>query len=79
MNPEFLREGRAIKDFFHPDRIVIGVEENRTVAVFESLYASLECPKIRTSLTEAEMIKYASNAFLATKISYRSYAEKNLT
>lgn len=70
MNPEFLREGRAVNDFFHPDRIVFGVEENQTAKVFENLYTSLECPKIRTSLTEAEMIKYASNAFLATKISY---------
>lgn len=70
VNPEFLREGRAIDDFFHPDRIIIGCENNPAEKMVQSLYYSIEAPKIRTSLIEAEMIKYASNAFLATKISF---------
>ena len=70
MNPEFLREGRAIHDFLHPDRIVIGADDERSRNVFLELYRNLDVPKIHTSLTEAEMIKYTSNAFLATKISF---------
>ncbi len=70
VNPEFLREGRAIDDFFHPDRIIIGCENDTAEKMVQSLYYNIEAPKIRTSLIEAEMIKYASNAFLATKISF---------
>ncbi|HWQ66782.1 MAG TPA: UDP-glucose/GDP-mannose dehydrogenase family protein [Methanospirillum sp.] len=70
MNPEFLREGRAIQDFLNPDRIVIGTDSDEAYQVLESLYNPFHGPKIRTSLTAAEMIKYTSNAFLATKISF---------
>lgn len=70
MNPEFLREGRAINDFMHPDRIVLGCSDRRAGDFFEPVYDGIFAPKIRTNLTAAEMIKYASNAFLATKISF---------
>lgn len=70
INPEFLREGNAVKDFFNPDRIVIGVKDERTKSVLEKLYAPLNCPKLITNIKTAEMIKYVSNAFLATKISF---------
>jgi UDPglucose 6-dehydrogenase len=69
-NPEFLREGSAIHDFLMPDRVVIGsasVEASQAVA---QLYASLDCPIVLTDMKTAEMVKYASNAFLATKISF---------
>jgi len=72
-NPEFLREGAAIADFTHPDRIVIGVESERAEAHLRSLYRPLsliESPILATNLESAELIKYASNAFLATKISF---------
>jgi UDPglucose 6-dehydrogenase len=70
MNPEFLREGLAVQDFMKPDRIVIGSSDQKAGDIFEGVYSSLEAPLIRTSLTAAEMIKYTSNAFLATKISF---------
>jgi len=70
MNPEFLREGRAIKDFMKPDRIIIGSADDKAGDFIESVYRGLNAPMIRTGLTEAEMVKYASNAFLATKISF---------
>ncbi|AAB90929.1 UDP-glucose dehydrogenase (ugd-1) [Archaeoglobus fulgidus DSM 4304] len=70
MNPEFLREGNAVEDFFNPDRIVIGVKDERTKSVLEELYKPFDCPKLITEIKTAEMIKYASNAFLATKISF---------
>ena len=70
MNPEFLREGRAIQDFMRPDRIIIGSDDDKAGDVIESIYKGLNAPVIRTGLTEAEMVKYASNAFLATKISF---------
>ncbi len=70
MNPEFLREGRAVYDFFHPDRIVIGTNDARTFNEIKELYADLKAPILHTSLVAAEMIKYTSNAFLATKISF---------
>lgn len=69
-NPEFLREGAAIRDFINPDRIVFGIADEHTRSVLESLYADFPCPKLATSIRTAEMIKYASNAFLATKISF---------
>ncbi|WP_338447979.1 UDP-glucose/GDP-mannose dehydrogenase family protein [Niallia oryzisoli] len=69
-NPEFLREGSAIFDFFHGDRIVIGSDNPEAAAVIENLYAPLHIPVIKTNIRSAEMIKYASNAFLATKISF---------
>ena len=70
MNPEFLREGRAIEDFLRPDRIVIGSFDNMAGDLIASIYKTIDSPLIRTGLTEAEMVKYASNAFLATKISF---------
>jgi len=70
MNPEFLREGTALKDFFEPDRIVIGATDEKTREALLDLYEPFNCPKIFTNMKTAEMIKYASNAFLATKISF---------
>lgn len=72
-NPEFLREGSAIGDFMRPDRVVIGAASDRAVSVMKDLYHPLyliETPFIITDIETAEMIKYASNVFLATKISY---------
>lgn len=72
-NPEFLREGAAIEDFMHPDRIVIGSNEPRAIEVMKDLYRPLyliETPFVITSLEAAELIKYAANAFLATKITF---------
>jgi UDPglucose 6-dehydrogenase len=72
-NPEFLREGSAIEDFMRPNRIVIGAEDPQAVAILKDLYNPLyliETPFVITNVVSAEMIKYASNAFLATKISF---------
>lgn len=69
-NPEFLREGSTLSDFFAPDRIVIGVSDDRSRRLLEELYSSIDCPKMITAIPVAEMIKYVSNAFLATKISF---------
>ncbi len=72
-NPEFLREGRAMQDFFHPDRIVIGCEDESAKKVLEEIYRPLyliQTPFVWCNLETAELIKYASNAFLATKISF---------
>ena len=70
MNPEFLREGNAIYDFETPDRIVIGEYDKRSGDALSGLYSDYSCPVVRTSLTVAETVKYASNALLATKITY---------
>jgi UDPglucose 6-dehydrogenase len=70
MNPEFLREGSAIDDFFNPDRIVIGSLNDRDGSLVEKLYIDLKAPVLRVGLKTAEMIKYTSNAMLATKISF---------
>ena len=70
MNPEFLREGVALRDFLNPDRIVIGVKDEKTKEVLEKLYEPIDAPKLIVDIKTAEMIKYASNAFLATKISF---------
>ena len=71
-NPEFLREGRAVDDWEQPDRIVIGVEPDdaRSVDTVQRMYAGIDAPCMITDITSAEMIKYASNAFLATRISF---------
>jgi UDPglucose 6-dehydrogenase len=72
-NPEFLREGAAIDDFMRPDRVVIGVETEKSEEILRQIYKPLyliETPMVVTSLETAELIKYASNAFLAVKISY---------
>ena len=69
-NPEFLREGSAVHDFLHPDRIVIGSDDQAAAIKVASLYLGVPAPLIVTSPASAETIKYAANAFLATKISY---------
>ncbi|MGB7731854.1 MAG: UDP-glucose/GDP-mannose dehydrogenase family protein [Candidatus Acidiferrum sp.] len=86
-NPEFLREGTAVEDFFHPDRIVVGVESERSAAVMREIYAPIlerkfhcpvhsgKCPSssgelLITTISSAELIKHASNSYLAMKISY---------
>jgi len=69
-NPEFLREGSAIKDVFEGDRIVIGVEDDEAAKIMLQLYRPLNLPMQLTDIASAELIKYASNAFLATKISF---------
>ncbi len=72
-NPEFLREGAAIKDFMYPDRVVVGVENEKSQKLIQELYRPLnliEVPMVFTSLESAELTKYAANAFLATKISF---------
>lgn len=72
-NPEFLREGSAVQDFTHPDRVVIGSESERARSLMKEVYRALylnETPYIETNLESAEMIKYASNAFLAVKITF---------
>lgn len=69
-NPEFLREGTAINDFLHPDRIVIGVETKKAKDLLFELYRPLKCPIVVTDIKSAEIIKHASNSFLATKLSF---------
>ena len=72
-NPEFLREGSAIEDFMRPDRVVLGAEHDEALAIMKDLYSPLyliETSFVLTNIESAELVKYASNAFLATKISY---------
>jgi UDPglucose 6-dehydrogenase len=69
-NPEFLREGSAIADFMSPDRVVVGTNSAEAEAVMRDLYRSLDTPMVVTNVRTSEMIKYAANAFLATKISF---------
>jgi UDPglucose 6-dehydrogenase len=72
-NPEFLREGSAIEDFMKPDRVVIGASDEESIALMKEIYAplhSLEIPFVVTNVESSELIKYASNGFLATKISF---------
>lgn len=72
-NPEFLREGAAIRDFMHPDRVVLGVDSERATEVLKAIYRPLyllETPFVITNIETSELIKYAANAFLATKISF---------
>ncbi|HKY32803.1 MAG TPA: UDP-glucose/GDP-mannose dehydrogenase family protein [Candidatus Polarisedimenticolia bacterium] len=72
-NPEFLREGSAVEDFMRPNRVVVGTEDSQAAAILKDLYRPLyliETPFVVTDVVTAEMIKYASNAFLATKISF---------
>jgi UDPglucose 6-dehydrogenase len=69
-NPEFLREGQAVRDFLNPDRIVVGCEEPQAAVRVAELYRGIEAPVIVTDPASAEMIKYASNAFLATKVAF---------
>jgi UDPglucose 6-dehydrogenase len=72
-NPEFLREGSAVEDFMRPDRVVIGADDDEAIAILKDLYDPLyliETPFVITNVATAELIKYASNAFLATKITF---------
>jgi UDPglucose 6-dehydrogenase len=69
-NPEFLREGQAVHDFLHPDRVVIGGEDRDATARVAALYESLGCPVLVTDAVSAEITKYAANAFLVTKLSF---------
>ncbi|HLC78891.1 MAG TPA: UDP-glucose/GDP-mannose dehydrogenase family protein [archaeon] len=69
-NPEFLREGSAVRDFLEPDRVIIGSENKKAANTIADLYRPLKCEILITSAESAELIKYASNAFLATKISF---------
>lgn len=72
-NPEFQREGSAIEDFMRPDRVTIGAESEQAIAIMKDIYSALyliETPFVITTLETAEMIKYAANAFLATKVSF---------
>ena len=70
MNPEFLREGKAVYDFMHPDKIVVGAIDERSGAIISELYRGIDCKITRTDPKTAEMIKYVNNSFLATKISF---------
>jgi UDPglucose 6-dehydrogenase len=69
-NPEFMREGNAIYDFLHPDRVVIGVETEKAAKIMISLYEPLDAPIVLTNIETAELTKHAANSFLALKISY---------
>jgi UDPglucose 6-dehydrogenase len=69
-NPEFLREGFAVGDLMKPDRIVIGTRSDRPVAAMKEIYAPFQAPVVVTDINSAELIKHASNSFLALKISY---------
>lgn len=69
-NPEFLREGQAVHDWMYPDRIVIGGNDEEGIALVKRMYEGIEAPLLITDITSAEMIKYAANAFLPTKISF---------
>lgn len=69
-NPEFLREGSAVHDFMNPDRIILGVESKKAEAILRDLYKPLKCPIVVTDIKSAEIIKHASNSFLAAKISF---------
>ena len=70
MNPEFLREGRAVFDFMHPDRIVVGTTETKTAEIIHQIYSGIDAPILDVEPTAAEMIKYTSNALIAAKISF---------
>ena len=69
-NPEFLREGSAVEDFFHPERIVFGVETQKARVLLEELYKPFKAPMVVTDIASAELIKHSSNAFLSMKISF---------
>lgn len=69
-NPEFLREGQAIKDFMNPDRIVIGVQSQKAEKLLRELYSGIKAPVLVTDIKSAELIKHASNSFLALKVSF---------
>ncbi len=70
VNPEFLREGRALEDALRPDRVVLGADGPETARILKSLYRSAKCPVLATDLKTAEAVKYATNSFLATKVAF---------
>lgn len=70
MNPEFLREGAALQDSLHPDRIVVGGYDQRSIDTVMKVYQGFDCPKFETDLRSAEMVKYGANCLLATKITF---------
>jgi GDP-mannose 6-dehydrogenase len=70
MNPEFLREGRAIDDYYHPSQVVVGELDARSGQAVRTLYAAVQAPMVATSIRTAEMVKYVSNAFHAVKIAF---------
>ncbi|MCX6708413.1 MAG: nucleotide sugar dehydrogenase, partial [Candidatus Woesearchaeota archaeon] len=70
VNPEFLREGTSVHDFLHPDRIVVGTETKKAADIMSAVYEKVNAPILHTNLDSAELIKHASNSFLAIKISY---------
>jgi UDPglucose 6-dehydrogenase len=70
MNPEFLRQGQAVHDSLNPDRIVIGQYDKKSGDVLENIYKDYDCPKMRCEIKAAELIKYAANSLLATKITF---------
>jgi UDPglucose 6-dehydrogenase len=70
VSPEFLRTGSALRDSMSPDRLIFGIVDSETEKILRRLYEDINCPKLYTDVTTAEMIKYCSNAFLATKISF---------
>ena len=69
-NPEFLREGCAVRDLMHPDRIVIGAQSERAIDLMKKVYEPFMAPILVTDINSAELIKHAANSFLALKISY---------
>ena len=69
-NPEFLREGQAVEDFLHPDRVVLGVESKKAEKILREIYHPLKAPLVVTDIKSAEIIKHASNSFLSMKISF---------
>lgn len=70
MNPEFLREGKAVDDYYHPSQIVVGEFDSRSGAAVEKLYKAVEAPIVHTAIKTAEMVKYVSNAFHAVKVTF---------
>lgn len=69
-NPEFLRQGKAVQDFLNPDRIVVGAKSEKSKQIMKKIYQPFDCPILFTDLKTAELIKYASNSFLASSISF---------
>jgi UDPglucose 6-dehydrogenase len=69
-NPEFLREGSAVTDFFHPDRIIIGTDDERAAETLMAMYEGIQAPVVVTGPESSELVKYASNAYLATRITF---------
>lgn len=69
-NPEFLAEGRAFRDFFRPDKVVLGYRDEGTLSLLREVYEKIDAPKLEMDVTTAELVKYANNAFLSLKVAY---------